>query len=145
MVRYFHGPVVPSGQASLWPLWGSGRRRGWLSNLHLGARDPATGRYVMLGKTFKGMTVAMLEWQTRKFREMAIERDAYTVYVRLELLVEVALNDIQASSHYPGDSRCVSRAKRYRPDKSPHEETPSTPFASSIANSWRSSAPDLHS
>lgn len=102
--------------------WGSGRRRGRLSNLHLGARDPSSGSYVMLGKTFKGMSDAMLEWQTRKFQELAIERDAYTVYVRPELVVEVAFNDIQASPHHPGGLALrFARVKRYRPDKSPQE------------------------
>ena len=98
--------------------WGSGRRRGWLSNLHLGARDPATGGFVMLGKTFKGMTDAMLQWQTGRLQELEIARDAYTVYVRPELVVEVAFNDIQASPHYPGGLALrFARVKRYRPDK----------------------------
>ncbi len=72
--------------------WGNGRRQGWLSNLHLGARDAATGGFVMLGKTFKGMTDAMLEWQTHKFKELEIARDAYTVHIRPELVVEIAFN-----------------------------------------------------
>src|SRR5262249_17013139 len=70
--------------------WGNGRREGWLSNIHLGARDPATGAFVMLGKTFKGMSDAMLEWQTRKFQELAVATDGYTVHLRPELVVEVA-------------------------------------------------------
>src|SRR5207253_1786736 len=74
--------------------WGHGRRRGWLSNLHLGARDPETGGFVMLGKTFKGMTDEMLEWQTKRLLELEIGRDAYTVHVRPELVVEVAFNDV---------------------------------------------------
>jgi DNA ligase-1 len=99
--------------------WGSGRRQGWLSNLHLGARDPATGGFVMLGKTFKGMTDEMLEWQTQKLKELEASRDAYTVYVRPELVVEIAFNDIQASPHYPGGLALrFARVKRYRPDKS---------------------------
>ena len=77
--------------------WGHGRRSGRLSNLHLGARDPDTGGFVMLGKTFKGMTDAMLEWQTQKLLERETSRDGYTVYVRPELVVEVAFNDVQAS------------------------------------------------
>src|SRR5205085_7156960 len=81
--------------------WGNGRRQGWLSNLHLGARDPATGAFVMLGKTFKGMTDAMLEWQTQKLKELEVAHDAYTVYVRPELVVEIAFNDLQTSPHYP--------------------------------------------
>src|SRR5688572_29920107 len=82
--------------------WGNGRRQGWLSNLHLGARDPATGEYVMLGKTFKGMTDQLLDWQTRELLARETGRDAYTVYVRPELVVEIAFNDLQASPHYPG-------------------------------------------
>src|SRR5207249_1517905 len=74
--------------------WGHGRRRGWLSNVHLGARDPETGGFVMLGKTFKGMTDEMLEWQTKRLLELEIGRDAYTVDVRPELVVEVAFNDV---------------------------------------------------
>jgi DNA ligase-1 len=102
--------------------WGSGRRHGWLSNLHLGARDPVTGGFVMLGKTFKGMTDAMLTWQTQRFQEIAIGRDDYTVQVRPELVVEIAFNDIQASPHYPGGMALrFARVKRYRPDKRPDE------------------------
>src|SRR4029434_2914752 len=73
--------------------WGHGRRRGWLSTLHLGARDPDGGGFVMLGKTFKGLTDAMLTWQTTRLLELEIARDAYTVYVRPELVVEIAFND----------------------------------------------------
>jgi ATP-dependent DNA ligase I len=98
--------------------WGSGRRRGWLSNLHLGARDPADGGFVMLGKTFKGMTDAMLTWQTQRLQEIAIGRDDYAVHVRPELVVEIAFNDIQTSPHYPGGMALrFARVKRYRPDK----------------------------
>ncbi|MCX8113784.1 MAG: ATP-dependent DNA ligase [Burkholderiaceae bacterium] len=97
--------------------WGHGRRRGWLSNLHLGARDPAGG-FVMLGKTFKGLTDALLEWQTRELLAREIGRDDYTVYVRPELVVEVAFNDVQASPQYPGGLALrFARVKRYRPDK----------------------------
>jgi DNA ligase-1 len=99
--------------------WGHGRRRGWLSNLHLGARDPATGGFVMLGKTFKGMTDEMLRWQTEKLLELELSRDADTVYVRPELVVEVAFNDLQASPQYPGGLALrFARVKGYRPDKS---------------------------
>lgn len=102
--------------------WGHGRRRGWLSNVHLGARDPANGGYVMLGKTFKGMTDAMLEWQTQRLKELELAHDAYTVYVRPELVVEVAFNDIQASPHYPGGLALrFARVKHYRPDKKPEQ------------------------
>jgi DNA ligase-1 len=98
--------------------WGSGRRRGWLSNLHLAARDPATGEFVMLGKTFKGMTDAMLTWQTQRLQELAISSDDYVVQVRPELVAEIAFNDIQASPHYPGGMALrFARVKRYRPDK----------------------------
>ena len=98
--------------------WGSGRRRGWLSNLHLGARDPANGGFVMLGKTFKGLTDQMLAWQTEQFLAREIARDRYTVYVRPELVVEIAFNDLQASPHYPGGLALrFARVKAYRPDK----------------------------
>jgi DNA ligase-1 len=98
--------------------WGHGRRRGWLSNLHLGARDPATGGFVMLGKTFKGMTDEMLAWQTTRLQELEVSRDGHTVYVRPELVVEVAFNDLQASPQYPGGVALrFARIKGYRPDK----------------------------
>jgi len=98
--------------------WGHGRRRGWLSNLHLGALDPASGEYVMLGKTFKGMTDAVLEWQTGKLQEIEIGRDDWTVYVRPELVVEVTFNDLQQSPRYPGGLALrFARIKGYRPDK----------------------------
>ncbi|HEY7799705.1 MAG TPA: ATP-dependent DNA ligase [Hyphomonadaceae bacterium] len=98
--------------------WGHGRRRGWLSNLHLGARDPASGGFVMLGKTFKGLTDAMLESQTRALLALEVARDAYTVYVRPELVVEIAVNEIQESPQYPaGMALRFARVKRYRPDK----------------------------
>jgi DNA ligase 1 len=102
--------------------WGHGRRRGWLSNLHLGARDPATGGFVMLGKTFKGMTDEMLRWQTERLSELEVRRDDYTVFVRPELVVEVAFNDLQASTQYPGGLALrFARVKGYRPDKSASE------------------------
>jgi ATP-dependent DNA ligase I len=102
--------------------WGSGRRRGWLSNLHLGARDPRSGEFVMLGKTFKGMTDEILEWQTRELLAREIRRDEWTVYVRPELVVEIAFNDVQQSSQYPGGMALrFARVKGYRPDKRPEE------------------------
>ncbi len=102
--------------------WGSGRRKGWLSNLHLGARDPASGGFVMLGKTFKGLTDETLEWQTRKLQELQVSRDAYTVYVRPELVVEIAFDGVQESPRYPaGLTLRFGRVKRYRPDKSASE------------------------
>ncbi len=98
--------------------WGSGRRRGWLSNLHLGARDDERGGFVMLGKTFKGMTDELLDWQTRELLAREIGRDDSTVYVRPELVVEIAFNDLQASPHYPGGLALrFARVKGYRPDK----------------------------
>ena len=98
--------------------WGHGRRKAWLSNLHLGARDPVSGGFVMLGKTFKGMTDEMLAWQTGRFLELEVARDAYTVYLRPEVVVEIAFNDLQQSPHYPGGLALrFARVKRYRPDK----------------------------
>ncbi len=98
--------------------WGYGRRTGKLSNLHLGARDPATGEYVMLGKTFKGLTDAMLTWQTREFLAREVRRDAGTVYIRPELVVEIAFSDLQTSIRYPGGLALrLARVKRYRNDK----------------------------
>src|SRR5678816_1340147 len=101
--------------------WGHGRRRGWLSNLHLGARDPAGG-FVMLGKTFKGLTDAMLEWQTEELEQRALSRDEWIVQVRPELVVEIAFNDLQESSQYPGGLALrFARVKGYRPDKRPED------------------------
>jgi DNA ligase-1 len=101
--------------------WGSGRRRGWLSNLHLGARDPGGG-FVMLGKTFKGMTDELLAWQTRELLARETRREAHIVYVRPELVVEIAFNDLQASPQYPGGLALrFARLKGYRPDKKPEE------------------------
>ena len=102
--------------------WGSGRRQGWLSNLHLGARDPEKGGFVMLGKTFKGMTDQLLEWQTGELLLRASERGDYTVYVRPELVVEIAFNDLQASTQYPGGLALrFARVKGYRADKNADE------------------------
>jgi len=102
--------------------WGHGRRTGKLSNLHLGALDPATGQYVMLGKTFKGLTDDMLEWQTREFLAREVHRDRGTVYVRPEIVVEIAFSDLQASPRYPGGLALrLARVKRYRTDKRPED------------------------
>ncbi len=99
--------------------WGSGRRRGKLSNIHLGARDPATGGFVMLGKTFKGMTDQMLAWQTERFTELQTHHDDWTVYVRPEQVVEIAFDSLQRSSRYPGGLALrFARVLRYRDDKS---------------------------
>ena len=97
--------------------WGHGRRRGWLSNLHLGARDPEHNAFVMLGKTFKGLTDATLTWQTAQLLAREIGRDAYTVHVRPELVVEIAFNEIQQSSVYSGGLalRFAPRARRAMP------------------------------
>jgi DNA ligase-1 len=102
--------------------WGSGRRRGWLSNLHLGARDTEKGGFVMLGKTFKGLTDEMLTWQTQRLLELEIARDIYTVHVKPDVVVEIAFNEIQVSPRYPGGLALrFARVKRYRPDKSAAE------------------------
>jgi DNA ligase 1 len=98
--------------------WGHGRRRGWLSNLHLGARDPATGEFVMVGKTFKGLTDELLEWQTRELLERETERRGIAVMVRPQLVVEIALDGVQSSTRYAGGVALrFARVKRYRPDK----------------------------
>jgi ATP-dependent DNA ligase I len=102
--------------------WGSGRRKGWLSNLHLGARDPATGTFVMLGKTFKGMTDEILKWQTKELLAREIRREGHIVHVRPELVVEIAFNEVQYSPHYPGGVALrFARVKGYRSDKSAAE------------------------
>ncbi len=106
--------------------WGSGRRAGWLSNIHLGARDPDSGGFVMLGKTFKGMTDEMLAWQTERFTELAVApetmRDSYVVPVRPEQVVEIAFDGLQRSTRYPGGLALrFARVVRYRDDKSADE------------------------
>jgi ATP-dependent DNA ligase I len=103
--------------------WGHGRRRGWLSNLHLGARDPDSGGFVMLGKTFKGLTDKLLTWQTERFLELADgPTDGYVVRVRPELVVEIAFDGLQTSPRYPGGLALrFARVLRYRPDKRPEE------------------------
>ena len=113
--------------------WGSGRRTGKLSNIHLGARDPATGGFVMLGKTFKGMTDAMLDWQTTRFTELAVgaaepaasdrrPTDGYVVKLRPEQVVEIAFDGVQGSTRYPGGMALrFARVLRYRDDKAPAE------------------------
>jgi DNA ligase 1 len=106
--------------------WGNGRRTGLLSNIHLGARDPSSGGFVMLGKTFKGMTDEMLAWQTERFSELAVDpetiRDSYVVPVRPEQVVEIAFDGVQRSSRYPGGVALrFARVVRYRDDKAPEE------------------------
>ena len=98
--------------------WGHGRRRGKLSNLHLGARDPGGVGFVMLGKTFKGLTDVMLEWQTEHLLALETGRDGHVVHVRPELVVEVAFDGVQASTRYPGGVALrFARVLRHRPDK----------------------------
>lgn len=102
--------------------WGHGRRQGLLSNLHLGARDPETGGFVMLGKTFKGLTDELLAWQTKKLRELAVREDDWVVHVRPELVVEIAFDGVQHSPRYPGGIALrFARVLRYRPDKTAAE------------------------
>jgi DNA ligase-1 len=102
--------------------WGHGRRRGWLSNLHLGARDPASGGFVMLGKTFKGLTDELLRWQTSEFLAREIDRNDWQVFVRPELVVEIAFDGVQRSSRYPGGVALrFARVLRYRDDKRPED------------------------
>ena len=102
--------------------WGSGARKGWLSNLHLGARDPATGGFVMLGKTFKGMTDELLEWQTKELLARETQPRGTRRHVRPELVVEIAFNEVQRSTQYPGGVALrFARVKGYRPDKNAAE------------------------
>ncbi len=102
--------------------WGHGRRRGWLSNLHLGARDPSTGDFVMVGKCFKGLTDKLLEWQTQELLARETGRQGIAVLVRPELVIEIALDGVQSSTRYAGGVALrFARVKRYRPDKSAAE------------------------
>jgi len=100
--------------------WGSGRRRGWLSNIHMGARDPDTGDLVMVGKTFKGLTDEVLAWQTERFLGLETHRDGHVVWLRPEQVVEIALDGVQTSTRYPGGVALrFARVRRYRDDKGP--------------------------
>ncbi|MFO7181458.1 MAG: ATP-dependent DNA ligase [Pseudomonadota bacterium] len=102
--------------------WGSGRRTGYLSNIHLGARDPESGGFAMLGKTFKGMTDAMLAWQTEQFQKLALRTEGHVVHLRPEMVVEVAFDGVQESPHYAsGLALRFARVLRYRPDKTPDQ------------------------
>jgi DNA ligase-1 len=102
--------------------WGHGRRQGWLSNLHLGARNPRTGDFVMVGKCFKGLTDELLEWQTEALLRRETGRHGIAVLVRPELVVEIALDGVQSSTRYAcGVALRFARVKRYRPDKRPEE------------------------
>ena len=102
--------------------WGHGRRKGWLSNLHLAARDPRTGEFVMVGKCFKGLTDELLTWQTKELLERETERRGIAVFARPELVVEIALDGVQSSTRYPGGVALrFARVKRYRSDKNADE------------------------
>jgi DNA ligase-1 len=115
-------PVVTLDLVILAAEWGHGRRSGWLSNLHLGARDPSTGGFVMLGKTFKGLTDQMLRWQTSYLQSIEVRRDGWTVYVRPELVAEIAFDAVQRSPRYPGGVTLrFARVVRYREDKRPED------------------------
>jgi DNA ligase 1 len=115
-------PVKTYDLVVLGAEWGHGRRRGWLSNLHLGARDPRTGEFVMVGKCFKGLTDELLEWQTKELLERESGREGIAVFARPELVVEIALDGVQSSTRYPGGVALrFARVKRYRPDKSAGE------------------------
>lgn len=120
-------PVLTFDLVVLGAEWGSGRRRGWLSNLHLGARDPdgefgGPGGFVMVGKTFKGLTDELLRWQTEEFPEHETHRTASTVFLRPDVVVEIAIDGVQRSPRYPGGIALrFARVKGYRPDKSPAE------------------------
>ena len=111
-------PVITLDLVVLGAEWGHGRRQGWLSNLHLGARDP-DGGFVMVGKTFKGLTDELLTWQTATFQELETSTDGHVVFIRPELVVEIAIDGVQASPRYPGGVALrFARVKGYRPDKS---------------------------
>jgi ATP-dependent DNA ligase len=111
--------VLVSSTADSAAEWDHGRRSGWLSNLHLVARDPQSGELVMLGKTFKGLTDEMLKWQTEKLLSLEASRDQRTVYVKPELVVEIAFGEIQESPRCPaGLALRFACVKRYRMDKS---------------------------
>ncbi|WP_372468806.1 ATP-dependent DNA ligase [Microbacterium maritypicum] len=120
-------PVLTFDLVVLGAEWGSGRRRGWLSNLHLGARDPDgefgdPGGFVMVGKTFKGLTDELLRWQTAEFPEHESHRTASTVFVRPDIVVEIAIDGVQRSPRYPGGIALrFARVKGYRPDKTAAE------------------------
>lgn len=120
-------PVLTFDLLVLGAEWGSGRRRGWLSNLHLGARDPDgefgdAGGFVMVGKTFKGLTDELLRWQTAEFPEHESHRTGSTVFLRPDIVVEIAIDGVQRSPRYPGGIALrFARVKGYRPDKTAAE------------------------
>jgi DNA ligase 1 len=115
-------PVKTYDLVVLGAEWGHGRRQGWLSNLHLGARDPRTGEFVMVGKCFKGLTDELLDWQTKELLARESSRQGIAVMTRPELVVEIALDGVQSSTRYPGGVALrFARVKRYRPDKRAEE------------------------
>ena len=135
-------PVQTYDLVVLGAEWGHGRRRGWLSNLHLGARDPRTGEFVMVGKTFKGLTDELLEWQTKALLEREASRQGIAVFVRPELVVEIALDGVQSSTRYPGGVALrFARVKRYRPDKtrrgSGHDRRPALAASDQVLTALR--------
>ncbi len=160
MVKTLDAPYEPGARSAAWRKvkrshtldlvvlaaeWGHGRRRGWLSNLHLGAADPATGEFVMLGKTFKGMTDAMLQWQTAELLKREVARGDGVVHVRPELVVEVAFNDVQRSPRYPGGIALrFARVKGYRPDKDASEADTMESVRSIFARQQPSEAQEAH-
>jgi DNA ligase-1 len=137
VVKNLHAPYAAGRRDSAWVKlkprhtfdlvvtaaeWGHGRRRGWLSNLHLAARDPASGGWIMLGKTFKGLTDEMLAWQTERFLALEVSRSPGTVHLVPSAVVEIACDGLQASTRYPGGVALrFARVLRYRPDKSAAE------------------------
>jgi DNA ligase-1 len=137
MVKDVHAPYEAGRRGSAWrkvkPVrtldlvvlaaeWGHGRRRGWLSNIHLGARDPNGDGFVMVGKTFKGMTDALLRWQTDHFPTLATSDDGHVVHLRPEVVVEIALDGVQVSTRYAGGVALrFARVRRYRQDKGPED------------------------
>jgi len=123
--------------------WGSGRRQGWLSNLHLGARA-ADGSFVMIGKTFKGLSDELLAWQTRAFQEREVSREGHIVWLRPELVVEIAFNDVQISPHYPGRVALrFARVRRYRPDKSAAQADTIETVAALVPHSPRAASAEM--
>jgi DNA ligase-1 len=131
--------VKPSFTADLVVLaaeWGHGRRTGWLSNLHLGARGGAPDEWVMVGKTFKGMTDALLTWQTERLLAIAEKEGKHVVRVRPELVVEIAFDGVQASPRYPGGLALrFARVKGYREDKTP-DEADTAAWLAEIRDRW---------
>jgi DNA ligase-1 len=124
--------------------WGSGRRKGWLSNIHLGARDPETDEFVMVGKTFKGLTDEMLAWQTERFLALETGREGHVVWLRPEQVVEIALDGVQSSTRYPGGVALrFARVRRYRDDKGPADIDTIDSVRALLAGGGRPSVPPV--